>query len=76
MAARNTPPTACNSIVVTSSSNLLPLGKPSMLGMFCKAALPLKRLSVRPNTAACTIPKILKSGLLRGVTGTAMFNLK
>ena len=76
MAANATPPTACNSIVVTSSSNLLPLGKPSMLGMNCKFALALKRGSVNPKTAACTIPSGLKSALVLAVTGTAIFNLK
>ena len=31
--------------------------------------------SVNPNTAACINPSELNLGSLRGVTGTAMFNL-
>ena len=41
IAANATPDTACNSIVVTSSSNRLPFGNPSILGINCRLALPL-----------------------------------
>ena len=45
-----------------------------MLGISWSESLPSNLGSVRPKTAACTIPKELKSLLVRSVGGTAIFN--
>src|SRR5438309_11903989 len=72
MAASTTPPTACNSIRVTSSSNRLPLGNPSILGIHWILVDVLNLGLVNPNTAALSKPSRLNAGLFLGVGGTAI----
>jgi hypothetical protein len=45
-----------------------------MFGIKSRFVFVLNRASVNPSTAAEIIPSVLKSGLVRGVTGTAMFS--